>query len=88
LPSTKHLLEALSIQAVATAASGAMDLDEPRLLQNLEVTCCRGPAVLEVRREVTGGQLPAPMTEEEEQLAPRGMGEGVEDELYVLKGRR
>jgi hypothetical protein len=88
LPSTEHALEALSIQAIVTAASFAVDLDEPRHLQDLEVARRRGPAVLKACCEVAGGELAAEMTEKEQHVASRGMGQGGEDDVEVLEGGR
>jgi len=66
-------------------ASFAADRDDAGALEDVEVAGGGGPAVGEALGEVAGGQLGSVVAQEEDDLPPRGMGQGVEYEIDFVK---
>jgi hypothetical protein len=88
-PTADDGLEADAVETIMTAPPLAPDLDEAGLLEDAEVARRRRPAVLEVGREITRRELPAEVAQEQDEVAPRLVSEGLEDEVDVVeRGRR
>ena len=70
------------------AAAFASHLDDPGLLEHVEVARCRRPAVLESRREIARRQLAAAMAEEQHDLPARFVRERGEYSVDIGQGGR
>ena len=87
-PAADDGAETIAVEPVVRAAALAADRDDPGLLEDLEVPGGGGPAVLEARGEVAGGQLAAEVTEEQDELAARLVRERVEHGVDIgVRGR-
>jgi hypothetical protein len=77
-PAADDPLEQRAVESVMAGASFAADRDDAGALEDVEVAGGGGPAVGEAVGEVAGGQLGSVVAQEEDDLPPRGVGEGAE----------
>jgi hypothetical protein len=78
-PVAHHALEEWTIEAVVAGATFAADLDHTGMEQDIQVACGGWPTVREAAGEIAGGELGTELAEEQDELAPGGVGEGCEN---------
>src|SRR5262245_32080468 len=74
-PTANHALEALAIEAVVTASSGAPHLDDAGALEHVQVPCRRRPTVRKARGEPTRRKLAPEVAQEQNDVPPHLVAE-------------
>jgi hypothetical protein len=77
--------KALAVEGIASLSAALFDTYETGVLQDMQVTCRRGPGTREARRELARGHLAAAGMQHLQDVAPRRMGEGREDGVDVVE---